>query len=51
MKIEIELDHEKTDEIVIADLQQHIDNLEEEHDADNEEYLLAFRLVLDWYGG
>jgi len=50
MKIEVELNHEKIDEIVIADLQQHIDNLEEDG-ADNEEYLSAFRLVLDWYGG
>ena len=51
MKIEVELNHEKIDDIVIADLQQHIDNLEKEHSADNEEYLTAFRLVLDWYGG
>ena len=48
--VTIELTNEQTDDIVIAELLSSLTKLMEEEE-ENEEYIVAFEKVLDWYGG
>jgi len=44
-KVEIELEHDQVDQIIITDLQWHLDHVEDEEDAE------ALRKVLHYYKG